>query len=234
MMRTMNRLSTGFLVSALLLGTTACGDGDDSSEASTAESAADSKADSRVASRLDSADERADADAEEAANEAADAEDDAMEGDATEDDPIDDTGDDSDLGDELDLSDFGLGDENFEFDGDSDSDFCVKARELDSSEELNTDGPESAKAVEEAMDELLPLAPAEIKDDVKIMRDLIPRLAELDADENATDPSAGLEDVGAALALVFNPANMRAMARVGAYLEQVCGVEDDSSEDSAA
>lgn len=238
MPRTARQISSLLLLAALSCGVAACG-GDDNGDEASDVSTDDSKADSRALSRLDAADSRA---------EAGDTEADDTEADDTETDAADDTDDtetddaDTDATDDTDAADtsddeLGLddlfGDEEYTFEGDEDSDFCKKARELDEQDELNVEEEDDAKAAEEAFTELAKVAPDEIEDDLDIMKKLIPKLAELDAAEDTEDPSAGLGQVGEALELVFNPVNMRAMARVGAYLEQVCGVETDTSSGSA-
>ncbi len=240
MPRTARQISSLLLLAALSCGVAACG-GDDNGDEASDVSTDDSKADSRALSRLDAADSRAEAgDTETDDTEADDTEADDAETDAaddtetedaeTEDAETEDAADTSD--DELGLDDL-FGDEEYTFEGDEDSDFCKKARELDEQDELNVEEEDDAKAAEEAFTELAKVAPDEIEDDLDIMKKLIPKLAELDAAEDTEDPSAGLGQVGEALELVFNPVNMRAMARVGAYLEQVCGVETDTSSGSA-
>ncbi len=240
MPRTARQISSLLLLAALSCGVAACG-GDDNGDEASDVSTDDSKADSRALSRLDAADSRAEAgDTETDDTEADDTEADDAETDAaddtetedaeTEDAETEDAADTSD--DELGLDDL-FGDEEYTFEGDEDSDFCKKARELDEQDELNVEEEDDAKAAEEAFNELAKVAPDEIEDDLDIMKKLIPKLAELDAAEDTEDPSAGLGQVGEALELVFNPVNMRAMARVGAYLEQVCGVETDTSSGSA-
>ena len=235
MPRTARQISSLLLLAALSCGVAACG-GDDNGDEASDVSTDDSKADSRALSRLDAADSRAEAgdtetdDTEADDTEADDAETDAADDTETEDAETEDAADTSD--DELGLDDL-FGDEEYTFEGDEDSDFCKKARELDEQDELNVEEEDDAKAAEEAFNELAKVAPDEIEDDLDIMKKLIPKLAELDAAEDTEDPSAGLGQVGEALELVFNPVNMRAMARVGAYLEQVCGVETDTSSGSA-
>lgn len=241
MPRTARQISSLLLLAALSCGVAACG-GDDNGDEASDVSTDDSKADSRALSRLDAADSRAEADETEADDTETDAADgtDDTETDEAETDAADDTEtdatDDTDAADtsddELGLDDL-FGDEEYTFEGDEDSDFCKKARELDDQDELNVEEEDDAKAAEEAFTELAKVAPDEIADDLDIMKKLIPKLAELDAAEDTEDPSAGLGQVGEALELVFNPVNMRAMARVGAYLEQVCGVETDTSSGSA-
>lgn len=98
--------------------------------------------------------------------------------------------------------------------------FCEHLDELENMDDSDLLAEDELDDAIDAMDELIAVAPDEVRDDLQIMRDKFAEFGELDIDEN--DPEAGFE---ALMMLVFDPDFMGAAERLEEFTVEECGFE---------
>ena len=128
------------------------------------------------------------------------------------------------------------------FEGNSNSDFCNAARDLQTSDLGSTlsgaegDLEADLQKIDDAVSELTDKAPSEIKDDINTFGEGITKLKEFYAKydyDQAKILEAAQSDpqVLAEATAGFTDANFEAaLSRITAYSSQVCGITDDSTD----
>jgi hypothetical protein len=98
--------------------------------------------------------------------------------------------------------------------------FCEHLAEIEDMDDGDLLLEEDLDAALDALDELVAVAPDEVRDDLRIMRDKFAEFGELDIDED--DPEAGFE---ALMMVVFDPEFLGAAERLEEFSVEECGFE---------